>query len=270
MTDPLFDFDPRELTSDQLRRMNSATQYPSILTYHALGERGRLTGNRTADFAPIDPDDVEVTEKVDGTNARIIVPPGGGEAAFIGSRTELLTYRGDLVPNPAQQIVETIGHVADMAAAVFGDYEDWTVVYGEVYGGKTAAGAKNYTTDPTATGFRVFDIAAIPHAILERQPAEIAAWRDGGGQAFVSTDVLAHAAKDCGFPLVPLLAAAGAPPVSVEDTHQWLSRVIPSSHAALDDTGRGRPEGVIVRTFDRSQIVKVRFEDYERTAKAQR
>src|ERR1051326_571600 len=76
-------------TADHLARLNSATQYPSILTYHALGERGRLTEDRTTDFSTVNPDDVEVTEKIDGTNARIIIPPRRMGGALIGSRTEL-------------------------------------------------------------------------------------------------------------------------------------------------------------------------------------
>src|ERR1051326_7689748 len=42
-------------TADHLARLNSATQYPSILTYHALGERGRLPEDRTTHFPPLQP-----------------------------------------------------------------------------------------------------------------------------------------------------------------------------------------------------------------------
>ena len=67
--------------------LNSATKYPSILTYHGLGERGRLT-EEVATF----PDMAILTEKVDGTNGRIILPPG--DDYFIGSREELLYDSG--------------------------------------------------------------------------------------------------------------------------------------------------------------------------------
>src|ERR1051326_834168 len=62
-------------TADHLARLNSATQYPPILTSHALGERGRPTADRTTDSSTVTPDDVEVTEKIDGPTARIITPP---------------------------------------------------------------------------------------------------------------------------------------------------------------------------------------------------
>lgn len=56
-----------------LARVNSATKYPSILTYHAMGAKGCLTEDEVTPFA----DDVILTEKVDGTNGRIVVDSGG-------------------------------------------------------------------------------------------------------------------------------------------------------------------------------------------------
>lgn len=257
---------PIYMNAETLRRLNSATQYPSILTYHALGERGRLTEQRTADFTSLDLDDVEVTEKIDGTNARVIIPPAGCGNPLIGSRTELLHHIGDVIANPAQGIVDTIRPWFDTLAG-FADPTCWNVVFGEVYGGRTSSRAKNYTTVSTETGFRIFDIATIPNDVLGWERDKIAAWRDGAGQDFARTDVLAQAADDLNLALVPLLVNAGTPPVSVTDTHDWLARTISTTCAALSDTAKGRAEGVVVRTADRSQIVKIRCEDYERTAK---
>ena len=64
--------------------LNSATKYPPIEMYHVLDERGTLTEDLTFGFAG----DVVFTEKVDGTNARIILLPGGDY--IIGSREHLL------------------------------------------------------------------------------------------------------------------------------------------------------------------------------------
>lgn len=254
------------MNAADLAQLNSATQYPSILTYHAMGERGRLTEDRTADFTSVDPDDVEVTEKVDGTNARIIIPPNGFGNAVIGSRTELLHYADDVIANPTLAIVDTVKpFLVDMFA--LRGVAVWTVVYGEVYGGRVSSGSKNYTTQPDQTGFRIFDVATIPPDVLDWDRAGIATWRDGGGQDFIRSDVLAHAADELGLDLVPLLLDAGVPPTSVVDTHEWLAKAISTTCCGLDITGKGRPEGVVVRTADRSQIAKVRFEDYERTAR---
>jgi hypothetical protein len=253
-----------DLSADELRKLNSATQYPSILTYHVLGQRGRLTEARTADFRDEARTDVIVTEKIDGTNARIILPPRGAGSALVGSRTELLHSVGDIIHNPAQGIVDTVRPWLD-SPPDFDSY-DFTVVFGEVYGGKASSGSKNYTANTAVTGFRVFDVAAVPASVLGWDIEKIAAWRDGAGQTFMSARALDNVRAENSLDGVPVLAA-GPPPVTVADTHAWLTRTISRSHAPLDDTGKGRPEGVVVRTADRSQIVKIRFEDYERTAK---
>lgn len=54
---------------------------------------------------------VTLTEKVDGTNSRIIVLPDG--SYLIGSREELLYARGDLIGNPALGIVDALRDVAE-------------------------------------------------------------------------------------------------------------------------------------------------------------
>lgn len=250
--------------SECLPALNSATQYPSIPTYHALGERGRLTEEVVADFSMTIPCNVEVTEKIDGTNARIIIPPRKMGSALIGSRTELLHYVDDLVSNPAQGIVDAVKDIAVHSASLIAELDDLVVIYGEVYGGKSSAGSKNYSTTG-AIGFRVFDVATIPLEVLSWTRERVALWRDSGGQEFVRSDVLAQVADDCGLSLVPLLLSAGVPPTSVVDTHEWLSKTIITTYAKLDDSGRGHPEGVVVRVADRSKIAKIRFEDYQRT-----
>ncbi len=255
-----------EAKPDQLRALNSATQYPSIPTYHVLGERGRLTEERSTVLGGSG--DVLVTEKIDGTNARIVLPPVGVGAPLIGSRTELLHYLDDVIANPAQGIVEAVRQIAVRIAGA-ADPDAVTVVFGEVYGGKASAGSKNYST-AGAVGFRVFDVASVPVDVLDLGVARIAAWRDGGGQRFAAADALARFTAGHGLDPVPPLPGLAAPPASVVDTEAWLRAAIDETHAALDGTGRGRPEGVVVRTPDRARIAKIRFEDYERTLKARR
>lgn len=258
-----------DLSPEQLRVLNSATQYPSILTYHALGERGRLTEERTTSFGDLAADEVEVTEKIDGTNARIVLPPSSCGSPLIGSRTELLHYVGDVIANPAQGIVAAIRGYAAALVSAFAEPDALVVVFGEVYGGRTAAGAKNYS-GAGAVGFRVFDVARVPLDVLALAPAQASAWRDGGGQAYLATKELHDTVDRLGLGRVPVLSPAGPVPDGVADTLAWLRDLLTESHARLDDTGRGRPEGVVVRSTDRSRIAKIRFEDYERTAKAAR
>lgn len=69
-----------DVRTASLRAVNSMTKYPSIPTYHALDTKnGCLLGETVPLAGP-----VILTEKVDGTNARIIALPDG--SWIIGSR----------------------------------------------------------------------------------------------------------------------------------------------------------------------------------------
>ena len=77
MADDVAMFDVRAV---DLRLLNSLTKYPSIPTYHTLDPRdGGLT-----DPATVFSGDVIATEKVDGTNSRLVLLPDG--SYLIGSR----------------------------------------------------------------------------------------------------------------------------------------------------------------------------------------
>ncbi len=251
-------FDVR--TAD-LRALNSLTKYPSIPTYHELDPRnGGLTEQPVAFTGP-----VVATEKVDGTNSRIILLPGGGY--LLGSREELLYYRGDLISNPSQGIVEHLRPLADTLADHAGD-DSVRVYYLELYGGKIGAHAKQYSTRGTV-GLRLFDVATVPDltAKLAWAPERIAAWRDGQGQTFAAEDELGAAAGAAGVVLTPRLGTldASALPREVEKMSVFLTEQLPATRVALDESGQGRAEGIVLRSPDRSVIAKARFQDYERT-----
>ncbi len=80
------------------------TKYPSIPTYHALDPRNGGLLDETVPFTGT----VLATEKVDGTNARIVQLPDGGY--LLGSREELLYAKGDLIGNPSQASWRTSSH----------------------------------------------------------------------------------------------------------------------------------------------------------------
>ncbi|GAA2676193.1 RNA ligase family protein [Actinoplanes palleronii] len=252
------DFD---LRSADLRALNSLTKYPSIPTYHELDPRnGGLTESVTAFPGP-----VLGTEKVDGTNSRLIMLPGGDY--LIGSREELLLARGDLIGNPSQGIVAALRAVADALPDQQLPADTLRVYFLELYGGKIGAQAKQYSTRG-AVGWRLFDVAEVPD-LAERLtwPAErIAAWRDGGGQSFATEDAL-QAVTD--FELTPrLFTVDGADlPADVAGMHAFLGERLPETLVALDDSGQRRAEGIVLRSPDRSVIAKARFQDYERTLK---
>lgn len=245
---------------DRLPFLNSATKYPSIETYHVLGERGRLTNEVTKFYGP-----VYLTEKVNGSNARIVVDRDGDY--IIGEREGLLYAKGDRVANPSLGIVEALRDFADLTdlAPTNGDLR---VYFLEVYGGKIGSNAKQYTASGNF-GFCLFDVVDVPVDVLSWPRERIASWRENGGQNFLSEDALTDLAKERQIPLVPRLAVTEAAelPVSIKETYDWLGSCLPKTNVALDDGAKGRPEGIVFRSFDRSIIRKARFADYERTLK---
>ena len=92
-------FDIRQI---DLGKLNSMTKYPSILTYHNLGDKGILQETVQIPFQGR----VIGTEKVDGTNTRMIFCPD--QSVVVGSREDLLWERRDLIGNPAMGIVEAV------------------------------------------------------------------------------------------------------------------------------------------------------------------
>ncbi|MEU6261826.1 RNA ligase family protein [Saccharopolyspora shandongensis] len=243
-----------------LDALNSLTKYPSIPTYHALGDRGSLTEEATAFTGP-----VIGTEKIDGTNARVISLPDG--TWLLGSREELLCAKGDLIGNPAQGIVAALRGLADRLNPFI---DSIMVYYLEVYGGKVTAASKQYTGD-RVVGHRLFDIVVIPddeaETLLAKPQAEISSWREHGGQPFLAEPDLAWMASKEGLDLAPRLFTLDAAelPREVDKTLAFLAERLPQTLSALDDSAGGKPEGIVLRTADRNVIAKARFEDYNRT-----
>ena len=204
------------------------------------------------------------TEKVDGTNARIVSLPDGG--FLLGSREELLYAKGDLIGNPAQGIVAALREVAEALAPVDGDVV--RVHFLEVYGGKVTAASKQYT-GAKLVGFRLFDVA-VSRTIARCWPATPARSRRGATRAasrYLREEELAATAKRDGFELTPrLFELAGAElPRDLEQTRAFLAEHLPTTLSALDGDAGGQPEGIVLRAPDRGVIAKARFQDYDRT-----
>ncbi|NUR74174.1 MAG: hypothetical protein HOU81_25475 [Hamadaea sp.] len=238
------------------------TKYPSIPTYHSLDPRNGGLLDEAVAFSGT----VVGTEKVDGTNSRIILLPDG--TYLLGSREELLYAQGDLIGNPALGIVDALRPIADSLPAVDGDRI--VVHYLEVYGGKVTAASKQYTGGK-AVGFRMFDVAVVGdyREMSDWDPQRIAHWRDAGGQAFLDEASLRRTAEGIGLDLTPRLFEldAAAMPGDIPGMKAFLDERMPATLAALDGDAGGRPEGIVLRTSDRSVIAKARFQDYERTLK---
>ncbi|MFD7560482.1 RNA ligase family protein [Streptomyces sp. NPDC059835] len=239
-----------------LPALDSATKYPSIGTNHQRKPKGgRLLEQATA-FSG----EVTLTEKVDGTNARIITFPDGDYV--IGARDGLLYGRGDLVANQALGIVNAQRPLADRITPPTTGIR---VHYLELY--RSKIGPSHQYTGTTAVGFRLFDLATFKPTDLDHPIEKIASWRDRGSQHFYSEARLAEAAMLDSIPLTPRLATITADdlPAGVQGMQDFLLHHLPTTRVALDKQARGRPEGIVLRTADRSVIAKARFADYQRT-----
>ncbi len=181
-------------------KLNTLTKYPSILTLHQLGNKGVLLDGFTT---PIHGEKMYATEKVDGTNVRIL--SFGGEFIF-GSREFLLCHNDDLFYDPSQGIVEYLRSID--VESLCGTTDKLIVFYGEMYGGKVHANSKNYGT--SSVGFRLFDVVIYDDlCILDKSLPEISRWREHEteqglvyGQNFISRIKLKEYYSDK-FDIVP-------------------------------------------------------------------
>lgn len=241
-------------------KINTLTKYPSILTLHKLGERGRLTTDLTTDITN---EQMYATEKIDGTNVRIVMY---GNEYLIGSRENILHHNNDLYYDPAQTIVDGFYNLEIPTV----ETEKLTIVFGEYFGGKVSSNSKQYGSDHV--GFRVFDIVEFADlSMLDLSLTELSRWRETEtpegliyGQPFLSLSE-----RESRFPeyqYVPHIEFKinGYDHVNVLES---LRTYIPTTNVALSSTAGLKPEGVILRNANRTKIVKVRYEDYERSIK---
>jgi len=267
------------ITRSVLPSIDSTTKYPSIPTYHEMGERGRLTDTRINLDIP-DDEEIIITEKVDGTNARVIVFPDGN--FLIGSRDSLLYAKGDLIINPQLGIVPTL---INTPWEIFAEPSAVLVFFLEVYGHNVGKAAKIYAGNSKRTSMRLFDIVSIDihtfNDLIELSPDKIAPWREHGGQSFLPFDEIEGLMElkvrdeDEGCLLtediltVPHLnnVYASELPQTLEETLAFMEREISNTNCPIVNSATGQAEGLVIRTADRRMIAKMRFEDYNRTLK---
>lgn len=249
------------MTSPYLAALNTATKYPSIPTYHALDPKNGSLLDQPTTFKG----DVILTEKVDGTNGRIVLLPDGDY--FIGSREELLYAKGDRIENPSLGIVEALKPIAERLKPR-DEHRQIVVFFLEVYGRKIGSAAKQYTSG-SGLGARLFDIACLLPDVLDWRREQISTWREDGGQRFCTEATLQRAAQAEEIELTPRLETIPhtALPTGIEGMNEFLAGRLPVTLVALDEGAGHQPEGIVLRTADRSVIAKARFQDYARTLK---
>ena len=257
----------RYLDSLSIDKLDSLTKYPSIPELHVAGDRGRLKDEVQVVFP--EGSDLEITEKIDGVNARIIVMPDG--EWVIGSRNELLGAMRDAVRNPAHGIIEAVRSSARLlgVARPAGILVAWCEVYGG--SGPNAVKRAGCYTSRGSVGVRIFDSALWPadeaQALLDKSHDYIAGYRQRGQQPFHWLADREQVAGWLGLDLVPVITRHGsAPPASLSEAEAFLKRHVPVTFARLDDgTCTSGAEGIVLRTPDRKYIAKMRFDDYRRT-----
>lgn len=261
--------------TDKFKKFNSITKYPSILTYHNLGPRGSLVDS-LVENQKFDNRTVYITEKIDGTNSRIVFSTnsvGEIDDYIIGSREEFLFAKNDRIINQAWGIVQNMKPIADIITLLGNNWfrpNSIYCLYGETYGGKIH-GAKQYTSCG-AFFVRFFDLWTMKkddiENIMQMNIDHISAWRESGKQPFVNVEYLKSFCDNfhlCCVPYIKTLSGTEIPE-DLQGVWNWLQE-FEKSNALIDKNGNGHSEGVVVRYADRSLIRKIRFEDYQKTKK---
>lgn len=250
-----------QIILENLDKLNSITKYPSIYTYHELGNRGTL--NEKLLCKVNESLSGYVTEKVDGTNSRIIITK---DDYIIGSREQLLYSKGDRIVNNTMDIADKLIPIANRLNI----HDDlMIVIYGEVFGGNIGRNKKNYT-ESNKIGYRVFDIAIFDKKLIDELLScslnEISQWRENGGQNFINVNQLDDFCESNDLDRVPALDKIDISklPADIKDMYEYMLQ-FEKTLVGLDSVGRS--EGIVIRSNDRKYIRKIRFEEYRKTLK---
>jgi len=253
------------------RKLNSMTKYPPIPTFHEMNpSNGMLDGSKPLDFGG---QAVNVTEKINGTNGRIIVLPDG--RFVIGSREELLSCSEDWIRSPELGIVDELW---DTAVRISSDSATPSasavrVFFFEVYGGGLD-GWKNYTQSSDSRGHRLFDVIEIDVAafrhLMSMGVEQISSWRQHGGQPFVDWDRFLEITQGLDVQRVPVIERIAMTTDiafdGLQNTLTTLETWFPDGTLAwLESGAQNRPEGVVFKSRDRRITAKLRFQDYKGT-----
>ena len=258
-----------------LDKVNSLTKYPSILTYHEIYQGSVLETLTNNEQFPSDAI-LEMTEKVDGINSRMIYLDGD---FILGERKKIVFAKDDRINN-SSIISPMLYELSNFIQNGFDDKNEeksmLTVIYGESYGYNIAS-KKQYVINSNKRKYRVFDVIQMPieevHKILAMDISQIALWRDHMNQPFLDTAKLGDFCKNFAVDRTPIIKEIKGSeiPVDCRETFAWMQS-FSKSQSVLDiptedvipNQKYARAEGVILRTKDRSMIRKLRFEDYQK------
>ena len=252
---------------ETLRKFNSFTKYPSIPTYHEIVE-GILQNNLTPGL-DFNFQKIEIYEKIDGENLRICFIKEHNKPVdyIIGSREEILHARGDRIINTTGNMVNMTLDIAERIAEDLmvsnGNY-GVSCFYFEIYGGKTNK-RKNYTNDNKVYGLRLFDHWYMnleeSRKVLDMPIERISSWRENKGQDYTISKYRNMLAVKYDLEPVPFIDTVDFIPDTLTEVYEFLKQ-FEITKAGLNVDGNS--EGIVIRTTDRKQIAKIRFEDYQK------
>ncbi len=214
-------------------------EYPKIET---LYQRDKATGKvitsqlRLPEFGNIRR--WQITEKIDGTNVRVGLLPGG--VVTHSGRTENAQIPAKLL----DYLQETF--TLDKLQPVFAESPDSEVIlFGEGYGERIHGGGAYRQ----GISFRLFDVLV--------------------GQWWLEPEAIADVAAKLGILTVPVLGEIDFLPNCADELAKWLGHA-GNSTVAIQDGGRGvRAEGIVARTVPmlftrRGQRLmwKLKFQDF--------
>lgn len=243
---------------------NSLTKYPSIPTYNKM-EKGMLS-TIVENYEAMR--ELYITEKIDGTNTRIIIC---GNDYVIGSREEWIYAKGDrVIAVSNKKHIEYLIPIADKITSRLSAINDTVLfIYGELYGYKIQKW-QNYTNMENDYGFRVFDMFSLPIDELNNMldtmtPDQASSWRDNNNQSWFTVDKLKEVSSVLGLLTVPYIKKDFMKEIGISAASaNYFLKAFQETKAQIHNTENNKAEGIVVRTADRKYISKLRFEDYDK------
>jgi len=237
-------------TDDELEKLNSLTKYPSIYRPWSPVQEGKkpyfigdliVADDARDEFSRTS---FEVTEKLDGTNVRIIYTNQGW---FIGNRNELLQYSEDVLCWDKDNILETVKpYLPDLLSSLEfalqhnGMHRTVVVAFGEVLGDRIGKRYRGMRRE-----LRTFDWRVCPRPDWPSAPNDIQRWRQTG-QGFLRLgydSVREHAVPHLG-------GVKGEQLLNPREAFNWLVNL-----GLSDISDKYTREGVVIKKVDSEYCV---------------
>lgn len=228
--------------------------YPKIETLYT---RDPMTHRVTSEIRVPEftiPQTWHVTEKIDGTNVRIMLKhtPEGGSVVTYGGRTNAASLQVSLITWLLEHLP------ADRVRAAF-DLDTTAMIFGEGYGERIQAGGGDYRP---GVAVRIFDVVVFGAEDAERHHHPKAWW--------LNWAAIEDVAKKLGVETVPVLGRA----LTLEQAAGLVrdaKEAAPSAVSIMETTRTVRPmEGIVARTepilFTRTGgrlAFKLKHKDYQ-------